>query len=164
MASKARRLSADQMRIVLKDESGIDELISMIKLTEFKYPIEVCFGEFQDSRSKAQNRLQYQWWKDAEEQGDQKAWEYRGYCKLHYGIPILRRDSVEYREKYDQIIKPLTYESKLALMLEPLEYPVTSAMTVKQHGEFLDRVWRHFTEIGIKLTNPEEFNLCQSHG
>jgi len=163
MTSKARRLSSNQASIILKNERGIEELVNLINQVELEYPIEVSIGEFKDSRSKAQNRLQHQWWKDAESQGDQKAWEYRAYCKLHFGIPILRRDSREYRDAYDQVLRPLSYEHKLILMREPMDYPVTRAMTVKQHTEFLDMVKEHLNGLGFRLTDPEEMMICQSH-
>lgn len=110
--------------------------------------------EAPDHRSIPQNSLQWRWCSDASKQGDQSAEDYQAYCKLHFGIPILRRDSAEYREAYDRIIKPLPYEQKLELQKAPFEWPVTRAMTKKQLTEYLDRVWQHFTGQGFRLTDP----------
>lgn len=107
-----------------------------------------------DQRSIPQNALQWRWCADAAKQGDQSAEDYQAFCKLHFGIPILRRDSEQYREAYDRIIKPLPYEQKLELMKAPFEWPVTRAMTKKQLTEHLDQVWQHFTSLGFQLTDP----------
>ncbi|MDV7393144.1 hypothetical protein RZS08_17355 [Arthrospira platensis SPKY1] len=104
-----------------------------------------------EPRSDKQNRLAWQWFQDAAKQGDQTANEYRLECKLRLGIPILRRDSEEFREKYDSTLKPLTYEQKLVCM----EFmPVTSLMKVKQMTEYLEAVQHHFINQGFLLTDP----------
>ena len=81
-----------------------------------------------------------------------KAWEYKAHCKLHFGIPILRRDSEKFKEVYDRDVKPYTYEQKLSFMVEPWNFEVTKLMNIKQHSEFLDMVERHLREQGFQLT------------
>jgi len=82
----------------------------------------------------------------------------RAECKLTLGVFIMRRDNVEYREKYDKVIMPLDYDTKLSLMIEPLEFPVTSCMGIKQCREFIDQVIKVYTEKGCDfsmiLDNP----------
>ena len=112
-------------------------------------------------RSNAQNRLFWQWMQDLEAQGDQTAQEYRAYCKLHFGVPILRAETPAFREQYDQTVKPLQYETKLALMKEPIDLPVTRLMTVNQERALLDEVWQHFTGLGFQLTDPSTYGLEQ---
>jgi hypothetical protein len=102
-----------------------------------------------------QNKLQRLWLNEiAEQLGDQSAEEVRGYCKLTIGVPILRAENETFRERYDLIVKPLPYEQKLALMMEPLDFPITRLMTTKQATAYLDGVHRHFSEKGIVLTDP----------
>jgi hypothetical protein len=106
-------------------------------------------------RSVQQNKLQRLWLNEiAEQLGDQSAEEVRGYCKLTIGVPILRAENETFRERYDLIVKPLPYEQKLALMMEPLDFPITRLMTTKQATAYLDGVHRHFSEKGIVLTDP----------
>ena len=76
----------------------------------------------------------------------------KAYCKLHFGVPILRRDSVKYKEAYDEKVKAFPYETKLMFMAEPYSFPVTSMMNVAQHSEFLEMVERHFSQEGFELT------------
>lgn len=90
----------------------------------------------------------------AEQKGDVTPEEVRGYCKLTMGVPILRNENEEFCEKYDRVVKPLPYEVKLALMQEPLDFPVTRLMSVKQQTAYLDAVHRHFSEQGVILTDP----------
>lgn len=105
-------------------------------------------------RSIEQNRLQRLWLKEAEEQGDQTAEEYRGYCKLHFGVPILRRDSEQFAEIYDEVIRPRDYSDKLRMMMLPFDMAVTRIMTSKQKTEYLNMIKTHFEGLGFKLTQP----------
>lgn len=106
-------------------------------------------------RSLEQNKLQRLWVNEAAEQlQDETAEEKRGYCKLHFGVPILRNESEEFREKYDRLIKPRSYEEKLELMMEPFSFPVTSLMTTKQKTQYLDAMYHHFRSQGVVLTEP----------
>ena len=76
---------------------------------------------------------------------------YHAYCKLHYGVPILREDE-DFREAYDEVLKPLTYEQKLKAMAAPLDFPVTRMMTIHQLARYMDEIYRHFTGLGVRLT------------
>lgn len=107
-------------------------------------------------RSTKQNRLQRQWINDiAEQLPGQSAEEWRGYCKLHFGIPILRNENEAFAAEYDEVIKPLPYEAKIKLMMVPFDFGVTRLMTTKQHKQYLDDVQRHFAAEGVVLTDPE---------
>lgn len=106
-------------------------------------------------RTLKQNKLQRLWVGEiAEQLGDQTPEEVRGYCKLTVGVPILRSESETFRERYDAVVKPMPYETKLALMMEPFDFPVTRLMNTKQATAYLDGVHRHFAEKGIALTDP----------
>ena len=109
------------------------------------------------SRSLEQNKLQRLWCMEAAEQlGDRTAEEVRGFCKLHYGVPIMREGHDDFRETYDRLIKPLPYETKLAFMMEPLDLPITRLMTVGEKSQYLDAMHKGLSELGVKLTEPSE--------
>ena len=109
------------------------------------------------SRSIEQNKLQRLWCMEAAEQlGDRTAEEIRGFCKLHYGVPIMREGHDDFRETYDRLIKPLPYETKLAYMMEPLDFPITRLMTVGEKSQYLDAMNKGLSELGVKLTEPSE--------
>lgn len=99
-----------------------------------------------DPKTDEQNRQQHAWFKEAAKQNPQmSAEEYRADCKAYIGIPILCRDSDEYREAYDRLVRPLDPEIKLAYMMRPIDFPVTRAMNKRQLSEYLDGVYRRLT-------------------
>jgi len=105
-------------------------------------------------RTVRQNRLQRQWMNEIAMQSDMTPEEARGYCKLHFGVPILREEDEEFRKKYDRVVKPLDYETKLMLMQEPFDFPVTRLMSIQQKTRYLDTVHAFFSGRGIELTDP----------
>lgn len=117
--------------------------------------IEIIVQKRPVKRSVDQNKLQRKWLLEAEAQGDQTAEEYRGFCKLHFAVPMLRWELPEFKEKYDRIVKPLPYESKLELMQEPLDFPCTRLMSKDQKSRYLDAIFQHFTGLGMHLTDPK---------
>lgn len=114
-------------------------------------------------RTTAQNKLQRLWMNEISQQrGDMTPEEARAYCKLTIGVPILRAENEAFRIRYDEVVKPLPYEQKIAIMSEPLDLPVTRIMTTKQKTDYLDGIAKHFAEQGIVLTMPEEMKQPES--
>ena len=136
----------------IKTEGDREQVLKAVRNRALPCTVEITKGL---PRSNEQNRLQRKWMKEAEEQGDQTAEEYRGYCKLHFGVPIMRQQSEVWKEKYDRIIKPLPYVQKLEMMMEPFDFPVTRAMSTASEKKYLDQVHLFFTSQGFKLTDPE---------
>lgn len=123
-------------------------------LDTYKLPCTVTLIKGKN-RSVEQNKLQRLWVNEISEQRqDHTPEEIRGYCKLHFGIPILRNENEQFRQQYDKIVKPLSYEDKLSIMMEPLDFPVTRLMTTGQNTRYLDAVYHHFTAQGMILTVP----------
>jgi hypothetical protein len=104
-------------------------------------------------RSIEQNRTQRMWLKEAAEQGDNTAEEYRGYCKLHFGVMIAKEDN-DYAEKYDRLIRPMSYQDKLELMMVPMDFPVTRIFSTGQTTRYLNLIYTHLASLGIHLTEP----------
>lgn len=106
-------------------------------------------------RTVDQNKLQRLWIGEiAEQLGDRTPEEVRGELKLRFGVPILRAQNDTFCEKYDRIIKPLPYEQKLELMMEPIDFPVSRIMTTAQFTQYIDEIYKFFTERGCVLTLP----------
>ena len=51
-------------------------------------------------------------------------------------------------------MRPLPYAAKLAAVKD-MDLPVTRLMTTKQQTQFMDDVQRHWSGMGIRLTDPE---------
>ena len=109
------------------------------------------------NRSEMQNRTVFMWYREiAKAKGDETPTDVRGHCKLHFGVPILREDNDDFREDYDQIVRPLSYENKLKIMVEPLDLPVTRIMTVDQMQRYMEEVQKFGYSFGVELTIPNE--------
>ena len=134
-------------------EQDRDLLIRLIKSLNLPVTVSIAKGR---RRSLAQNRTQRLWINEAAEQlGDRTPEEIRGYCKLHHGVPILRNENDAFKQAYDQVISPLSYEDKLKAMMAPLDMPVTRVMTTDQKTRYLDAIAQGFLEQGVALTEPE---------
>ena len=144
-------MSTDRM---IEDEYNRKLLVKFIETQKLPFCISLTPGR---RRSIEQNKLQLLWMNEISDQlGDQTPEEVRGYCKLTIGVPILRAEHEAFCERYDSVLKPLSYEQKLAIMMEPLDLPVTRFMTTKQKTKYLDGVLQHFTQKGLVLTMPDE--------
>jgi hypothetical protein len=87
------------------------------------------------ARSLDQNAIAHVFYEQvARELREDTALQVKNFCKLHYGVPILRAEDEEFRALYDLVIKPLSYERKLAAMSA---WPVTSLMSKDQLSQYL---------------------------
>jgi hypothetical protein len=121
--------------------------------------VEVTKGK-RKKKSYDQDRLENMWHGEAAAQlADETTEEKRGYCKLHFGVPILRGENDEFREAYDRVIRPLTYEQKLQCMMVPLDFPVTRLMKSGQKARYLSDVQLHYQKLGVVLTIPNDDEL-----
>ena len=133
-------------------EGDADKLAKL--LAGRKYPMTVTWTQGA-LRTTQQNRLAQRWFTDVANQlGDQTHDDVRAYCKLHFGVPILRAENEAFRQSYDLIMRPLPYAAKLAAVKD-MDLPVTRLMTTKQQTQFMDDVQRHWSGMGIRLTDPE---------
>lgn len=104
-------------------------------------------------RTAAQNALSHVWYEQiANELREDTALGVKCFCKLHYGVPILRTEDEDFRAAYDAAIKPLAYEQKLAAMRY---WPVTSLMSTAQLSEYLDAVKEGYAGR-VMLEFPED--------
>ena len=139
---------------VCKSKMDVTDVCKLLQSMKLPITVNVVKGK---NRSNEQNRLQQMWHLEAAEQlQDETAEQKRGYCKLHFGVPILRAENPKYREKYDRLIRPYPYEHKIELMMVPLDFPVSRLMTTGQCKRFLDEICDYYTNLGVQLTMPED--------
>lgn len=101
------------------------------------------------ARSTQQNAFSHAWYGQiARELREDDTAGWKAYCKLHHGVPILRAEDEDFRAAYDQAIKPLSYEDKLAVMRF---WPVTSLMTKKQLSAYAEAMQADFAKRGVYL-------------
>lgn len=105
------------------------------------------------NRTGAQNagtHVIYEMMAQAMPHDDAAGW--KRYCKLHFGVGILRAEDEQFREAYDKSIKPLPYETKLAVMAY---WPVTSIMDRGQIARYIDAIRADFEPRGVDLSLNE---------
>lgn len=105
------------------------------------------------ARSLPQNSHSHAWYAQLERElpdDDAKGW--KCYCKLHFGVPILRSEEPDFRKMYDEKIRHLPYETKLTLMQW---IPVTSLMTKAQMKAYETAMQDHFNPRGVRLDYEE---------
>lgn len=138
----------------IENEGDRESLVKFIQAHAVPFAVSVFKG---DRRSLEQNRLQRLLCNEISSQWEgMDPEDVRAYCKLVFGIPILREASDEYRETYDRIIKPMDYEEKIAVMRLPIDLPVTRLMTKEQKTRYLDTIYKEFESRGFILTRPED--------
>lgn len=105
-------------------------------------------------RSLDANSLSHVWYAEiAKQMGDHTAHEYKLICKLHHGVPILRRESEEFREFYNRFFLKLTYEEKLDAMKW---LSVSSTMSKEQMSEYMTAIQNFYSPKGVMLSNAKE--------
>lgn len=145
-----------QPTFIIRDEDVRERAVAFLKQLDLSKPWQLVVTPFKRNRSIEQNRLQRLWVGEISEYlKDQTAEEIRAYCKLRFGVPLLRAENESFCEKYDRLIKPLPYEAKIELMAEPFDFPVTRLMSAGQKTRYLDAMFKHFSEQGVVLTIPQ---------
>lgn len=105
-------------------------------------------------RNNEQNALAAVWYADiAKQLAEDTPQGVKSHCKLHFGVPILRAEDESFRQKYDRIIKPLSYEDKLSLMEW---FPVTSLMSTGQFSRYLKDMQHEYAKRGVVLQSINE--------
>jgi hypothetical protein len=138
---------------VLSTEAERELWITYVRNRRLPLTVSAADGRH---RSVEQNKLQRLWCNEVSDQlGDHTPEEVRAITKLEVGVPILRAEDEEFRAAYDENVKGLDYEVKIACMKEPIDFPVTRRMTVAQKKRFLDEMHRYWSEKGVQLTDPD---------
>lgn len=144
----------------IETEYDRDQLVTFISKKKLPFTVSMTDGKH---RSIKQNKTQRLWMNEISAQlGDRTPEEVRGECKLTLGVPLLRNENEVFRIQYDKVVRPLSYEQKLAIMMEPLDMPITRLMTTRQHAAYLESIIRHYSAQGIVLTIPPDIGLTIS--
>ncbi len=142
-------------RIVVNSAARLSEAITKITgmFRENKY-VKVTLSKGKD-RTLDQNALWfalYQRITQMTQIGDVD--DARKHCKLHHGVPIMRRDCDEFRDGWNRLFLDLPYEEKLSMMgpcplFGPDGFPVTRLFNRAQGIEYTNRIVDTFTAQGV---------------
>jgi hypothetical protein len=106
-------------------------------------------------RSLNQNAISHAWYAQvARELREDDERGVKRFCKLHFGVPILRAEDADFRAAYDGAIRStLTYEQKLVAM-DMLT--VTSIMsTLQLHQYMLDMQGHYYGRVALEF--PDDY-------
>ena len=136
-----------------KNVANLNSIIANLDPTQ-RHTIKI--KAFAETRSDLQNRLSHSWYGDlAENLKENDAIGYKCFCKLHFGVALMRAEDDEFREVYDAAIKALSYDNKLAIMKI---LPVTSLMNTKQLSSYLEQMKSYYLEHnGFDLKYPQYY-------
>jgi hypothetical protein len=141
------------MRWRVRDPSDLIPALAFIGQAQPPYVITFKAGE--ESRRDQQNRFAFEAYAQiAAILGDRTPNDVRAETKLHCGIAIMRQDD-DFRAKYDAMIRPLPYETKLAMMIEPFDFAVTRLMTVRQMTAYISQMLTYWDERGASVMVPD---------
>lgn len=142
-------------RYVVNSAARLAEVIRRITqaFKDHKYAIvSIRIGK---DRTEKQNALWFGMYKriaESTEIGDEE--DARKYCKLHFGVPIMRKACVDFFNAWNRSFLCLTYEEKLHLMgpcalFGPDGFPVTRLFDRKQGIEYTNKVVDAFKAKGV---------------
>lgn len=82
----------------------------------------------------------------------------RRWCKLHLGVPIMRRSDVDFFNAWNRSFLHLTYEEKLHLMgpcnlFGPDGFPVTRLFNRAQGIAYTDKIVAEFSARGVVFSD-----------
>lgn len=143
------------MRLTVNSDTSLQAAIGHLReqFRERRY-LTVTLKEGK-GRSLDQNAISHAWYEQvAAELREDSAIGVKRFCKLHFGVPILRAEDDEFRAAYDGAIRSsLSYEQKLVAMDV---MPVTSRMNVRQLSAYLEAMQAHYQRHGVLLEFPEQ--------
>ena len=137
---------------IINSDVRLDLHISNItKLYKEKKYLRVSVAIGKD-RTVDQNRLSFDIYRELYKAGKfESITDARAYCKLNHGVPILLQSDPDFKKGLDKLGEyHLTYETKLSMMIEPINLPVTSRMTRKQFSEYVEAIGRAFPNVKIR--------------
>lgn len=142
------------MKLTINSDTALQEAIGQLRESyQSRRYVTVTIKDGKP-RSLDQNAISHAWYEQvARELREDNTLGVKSFCKLHFGVPILRAEDEDFRTKYDKAVKPMAYEDKLILMEW---FPVTSLMTTPQLSAYLESVQQHYQRHGVWLQFPEQ--------
>lgn len=133
----------------IRTTSDLDNAFLEIEGYEPPLVIKVEKGEAA-LRTLDQNALVNVWYRQIGEEYGLDFEEARAYCKLIFGIPMLRTKSKHFRNTYDKYLKHMSYREKMNVIMHT-DLPVTSTFNTKEMSEYMESMQRYFADKGLRL-------------
>lgn len=136
---------------IIQTTDDVSSLCALVRNRKTPFTVVIKDGKH---RTKGQNSLQHKWYAEAAEQlRDHTAGEYKCYCKITFGVPILRGSDEGFNAMWEKRVSHLPREQQMELV----EFiSVTSLLSSKEKSLYLDQTQRFLIERGVHLTIPED--------
>ena len=147
----------DTFRTSVNSASRLTEALTRITEAYRQHKYLVLSVRPGKDRSLDQNGLWFGIYKRAAASGTQGSEaEVRAYCKLHFGVPIMRRDDERFAAGWARYFEDKPYSEQLFLMganplFGPDGFPVTRLFGTKQGVEYTEAMAAHFSAQGVFL-------------
>lgn len=136
----------------VKTKADAFKLIAHVAGLPFPFFVTVAKGE--PPRTTQMNSTLHMWFGQiAKHYGDRDAVQVKGECHHRWGLAIKRRDT-QWAWVWDRSCGALDYEKQCKALASGV-FQVSSSMSVKELGEYMDALFRHYTAEGVRLTDPE---------
>ena len=147
-------------KLIVSNQESLEGLVRQLHAAMGEHAQLVTFAPLNGKRGLPSNALSHIWYAYAEEcKGDEFEDDIKCFCKLNYGVPILRKEDQEFNRFYNMALFNKTYEQKI----ESMKFvPITSRMTKDQMNRYMTRMQVEFANMGIILTSTGEFEEYQA--
>lgn len=113
------------------------------------YPVRIEIVA--DPKTTSQNAMQWALYRDISAQRpDMSVNDVQKYCKLRFGVGILKSVDPDFAAYYDAHFKGMTYEQKLELM-SLIDITSQERFKAPQMSQYLDEIIAHWTAQGVAL-------------
>jgi hypothetical protein len=147
--------------MIVDSDTALQEAIGEIRALYAQYRYLTVTVKHGKHRGLPINKLSHTWYcQISRELREMTPIQAKAFCKLHYGVPIMRAECAVFRENYDTRIKAgFTYEQKLIIMES---FPVTSLMTNPQIKQYLEAVQAGYAgKVALEFPKDEHEKLTQ---
>lgn len=140
---------------IINSAEGLSKFIGELRETWGTHKFVRVTVKTGKDRSLDYNALSHCWYQQvADELREDTALGVKNFCKLNFGIPILRAEDDEFRTFYDAGMKlSLNYEQKIKAMAY---MPVSSLLTQKQFDQYARAMQEHYRTRGVVLEFPTQ--------
>lgn len=143
------------MKLIVRTYKELCDAFRQIHELGTDKPLSIECKEYKKGRSLDSNALSHVWYGEIAKARGESVEAIKCFCKLHFGVGIMRAESETFRMMYDKgIMNALTYEEKLKAMTI---IPVTSLMNSEQMHWYLRDMQQTFAqEESIILISPAD--------
>ena len=140
--------------LIVNSDPSLQEAIGLMREDYTRHRFLRVKWTTGQKRSALQNDQIYVWYDQiARELREDDKTGWRRFCKLHFGVPILRDGDADFRAFYDLAVKWLQYPDKLKAMDH---IDITSRMNKTQLSKYHEAMQDHFKPLGVALKYQEK--------